>query len=54
MASNTKVCASNDTPAFGKQLTIFVIDPDSDVLPEIERSDEEDLVNDFCKRSSSL
>lgn len=51
MASNNKACTSNCTPVFGKQLTVFIIDPDSNVLPEIERSDEEDLVNDFCRRS---
>lgn len=54
MALNNKVCTSNYTPAFGKQLTICIIDPDGYVPRETERGNEEDLVNDFCRRSSSL
>lgn len=32
---NNRVCISNQTLVFGKKLTELIIDPDSNLLPEI-------------------
>lgn len=43
-----RVCTSYYTLMFGKRLTIFTLNPDSNSLPEIESGDKEDSANAFC------
>lgn len=43
-----RVCTSYYTLMFGKKLTTFIINPDGNLFPGIERAGKEDLANEFC------
>lgn len=55
MASRTElVPVTIYTLVFRVTLKILIIDPVSNLCPEIQRGDKGDLANDFCKRMKQM